>query len=412
MHQKPRKNRLQAAKQNLITILYVNSVTELGGAEWSLFELVKHLNREMFTPSLLTSSEGPLAEHFRSINVPVYFSGFPFFSRRKPWIYWSSIWKIIRLIRTERINLIHINCDRAVPHLVLAGRLTHTPVLCHIHDMTRAWFLPRYVRYLNQSDLIIADSQATARYCQTAGMKAEKINVIYECFEMERFTRVKLEERTALRTAWCLEPENVAIGLVGHILRYKGHEEFIRAAAIVNETFPNAHFIIIGDDSMSNDSTFLPYLHQLAADLGITSKIHFTGSRSDIPQVMAALDIVVAPSWTEAFGRVVVEALATSRPVVASNIGGIPEILKDSVTGYLIPPKSPNDLAQAILQLSQNPELRHIMGTLGPASAKRFDVGAHTRLFENTYEAILKRQTEILPRVPFGEPTWLNSETT
>ncbi|RME45919.1 MAG: glycosyltransferase family 1 protein, partial [Chloroflexi bacterium] len=355
----------------------------------------------------LCSGEGPLTQRFREMDVPVTYGTFPFFSKRRPWEYWGVILSYVRLMRRWRIGLVHVNCDRAVPHMVLAGRLARVPVLCHIHDMTRAWFLPRYVRYLNRSARIIADSQATARHCLAAGMDKHKIQVIYECFEMERFANWTKEARRQLRAEWGIMPQEVAIGLVGQVLRHKGHEEFIRAAVLVVKEFPATRFVIVGDDALSSDKDFLPFLRGLVLELGLSSHVLFAGYREDIPRVMASLDIITVPSWAEPFGRVAVEALASRRPVVATKAGGIPEIVEDGVTGLLVPPKDPEALAQALLRLCRDPDLRARMGRLGPATARRFDVTEHARQFEQTYEAILKGHLETLPKVPFGMPSWL-----
>lgn len=377
------------------TILYINSVPVIGGAEASLIELASHLNRERYNPFLLTTAPGPLADAFDQINVLIFFQSFPFFSRKRPWVFWGEIAEITRLIRRHCIRLIHVNCDRAVPHAVLAARLTRTPVLCHIHDMTRAWFLPRYVRYLNRSQRIIADSNATAEHCIQAGMDPRKLSVIYECVETEKYFKVGKPERHKVRLELGIGEDKLAIGLVGHVLRYKGHEEFVRAAAVVAAQCPEAKFIIVGDDRMSDEPNFMPYLKTLAHELGISDRLLFIGFRSDVPDIMAAMDLVVVPSWKEPFGRVVVEALATSRPVVGTNVGGIPEIVQHENTGLLVPPRDVEQLAGAITRLARDAELRALMGCRGPESVKKFDVEQHALLFDEQYRALIRRDVLI-----------------
>lgn len=369
-------------------ILYINSVPEVGGAEASLIELVTHLDRALYKPFLLTTAPGPLMDAFHHIDVPVSYLSFPFFSRKRPWMFWREIIYIVRFIRKNSINLIHVNCDRAVPHAVLAARLTGTPVLCHIHDMTRAWYLPRYVRYLNQSQLIIADSNATARHCVQAGMDPHKLAVIYECVEVEKYLRVGERERHKVRLELEISESEITVGLIGHVLRYKGHEEFVRAAAIISAQRPEARFIVVGDDRMSDEPEFMPFLKTLLCELGLSDKFLFTGYRLDVPDVMAAIDIVVVPSWNEPFGRVVVEALAASRPVVATNAGGIPEIVRHNHTGLLVPPQDIEQLAMAITRLVLDTELRICMGSRGPASVMKFDISRHVQLFTEQYRTL------------------------
>ena len=384
-------------------ILFVDSAKGIGGAEMSLIELVTHLDRDKFRPYFLGSS-GPLTEYFQKTGIPIYTASFPFFSRRRPWIYMQAIWNLIQVIRKAEISIIHVNCDRAVPHVVLAGSLTRVPVLCHIHDMTRAWFLPSYVNHLNRSNRIIADSKATARHCLAAGMSEGKLQVIYECFDSRNYMNIPVTERQKLRQSWGASEDRVIIGLVGQVLRHKGHETFIRAAHQVVSQYKNVQFVIVGDDSLSAEPDFLLEMKDLIKQLELERHLLFTGFHSNIPLVMSALDIVAVPSWEEPFGRVVVEALASSCPIVASQSGGIPEIVEDGYTGFLVPPRDVEALANALLKLSQDTNLRKQMGMRAPASARRFDVEPHARLFERTYEAILTGNLDTVPKVPFGEP--------
>lgn len=392
------------------SILFIDSARGIGGAELSLIELVAHLDRDRFRPCFL-GSEGPLIEHFDRIGVTVQVGSFPFFSRRRPWVYARAVWDIVSLIRRTNISLVHVNCDRAVPHAVRACRLVRVPVLCHVHDMTRAWFLPSYVKHLNRSSRIIADSKATARHCLAAGMSAAKLQVIYECFNSGDYMNVPAGARQKLRQRWGLYDHHVAIGLVGQVLRYKGHETFIRAAHRVVSRFDAARFIIVGDDALSDEPEFLLEMKSLVKQLGLEKYLFFAGFHHDVPAVMAALDVVTVPSWKEPFGRVVVEALASQRPVVASQSGGIPEIVDDGQTGLLVAPEDVGAWGEALLRLCQDADLRQQMGKRGPASAQRFDIEPHARLFERTYDAVLMGNTESLPRVPFGEPSWSTEVT-
>jgi len=389
-------------------ILYINSVTGVGGAELSLVELATHLDQKEFSPHLLTSGIGQLSNRFNQSGIPVFYSNFPFFSRKRPWVFWKSIFNIIRIIKRHQISLIHVNCDTAIPHAWISAFFTQVPVLCYIRDMTRAWHSSKYVNYLNKCTRIIANSQATARHCVSSGMKPENIQVIYACFDMGNFLNMPDSARSELRNEWYLSQNDIAIGLVGQILPHKGHKEFIEAAVMVVKSCPNTNFIVVGDDAISKNKEFLPSLHKLLDNLSLNDRFIFCGFRPDIPNIMSALDILTVPSWKEPFGRVVVEGLATCLPVVASNTGGIPEIIQSEEDGILLPPRNPKALAQALIYLCRNPGIRIQMGSKGPEIAKRFDVHSHAEQFENTYRAIFSGKITNLPLVPFGEPTWLD----
>jgi glycosyltransferase involved in cell wall biosynthesis len=267
--------------------------------------------------------------------------------------------------------------------------------------MLRAWFHPSYVRYLNWADSIVADSAATFEKCRSAGMDDGKLSIIYESVDLKRYSSATLKDRMSFRAEFGLDDSTLAIGLVGQVLQYKGHEEFIRAAAIVARHSSATRFFVVGDDTLSDDKQFLPRLHHLVEQEGLHEKVSFIGFRSDIPQVLAGLDIVVAPSHTEALGRVIIEALASRRPVVASRVGGIPEVVEDGITGFLVPPKSHLILANRLVTLCQNPSLRAAMGQQGPESVRRFDAYQHVQHFQNLYFDILHaRRTSSWRAIP------------
>jgi len=372
-------------------VLYVSSVSQLGGAEHSLLELMTHLDPQTYAPRLLVSEDGPLPQRFRDAGGAVFFGEFPWFSKKRPWVYARAIWRIVSLVRKHGVRLIHVNCDRAVPHAVLAARLAGVPCVCHIRDMLRSWYLPAYVRHLNRAAAIIANSQATAAKCRSAGMNPSRLHVIHVGLPMDRFTSTTSLERAAFRREYHIEGSHVAIGLVGHILEHKGHEDFVHAVSIVQQRCPTARFFVVGDDAMSDDRTFLPRLRVLVEETGLTERFVFTGARSDIPRVMSGLDVVVAPSWNEPFGRVVVEAMAAGRAVVGSRAGGIPEIVEDGVSGLLCPPRDPPALADQLIRLCEDAPLRAQLGAQARPAAARFDIAQHVRTMSALYDSLLHR---------------------
>ena len=132
-----------------VRVLYVSSVSGIGGAELSFIELIEHLDSRCCTPFLYIEQAGPLVDRLEQHGVPVIWGGFPFYRKRNPLAYWRAVLNMWAVIRQKKINVVHVNCDRAVPISVTAARLAHVPCVCYIHDFLRAWYLPSYVRYLN-----------------------------------------------------------------------------------------------------------------------------------------------------------------------------------------------------------------------------------------------------------------------
>jgi glycosyltransferase involved in cell wall biosynthesis len=156
------------------------------------------------------------------------------------------------------------------------------------------------------------------------------------------------------------------IATVGNIRRVKGHDIFIRAASAIVAKFPNASFSIAGDVL---EPDYFEELKQLAHDLGLTGRIHFAGGVVDLREYLSQADIFVLPSRSEGFSNAIVEAMAASLPVVATDVGGNAEAVVDGVTGFIVPPEDPDALAAAILRLLSDPALAHAMGADGRARA-------------------------------------------
>jgi len=360
-------------------------VSGIGGAELSLIELIEQLDSSHYRPLLYVEQSGPLVERLTSHGVPVVWGYFPFFRKRNPFAYWRAIMHMQNTIRRRKIDLVQVNCDRAVPISVTAARLAGVPCICYIHDFLRAWYLPDYVKHLNQAQCIIADSKAVAAHCVQAGMRQSLIRVIYESVETRRFVKQLPALHNDTRSDLGLRSDAVVIGIIGKVTENKGHEELLRAFALASVQDSRLQLLVVGDTSMTGNPAFPAHLMETAKELNILQHVIFVGFREDVPMIMSAIDVLAVPSHSEAFGRSAAEALASGIPVIASDTGGLSEVVQHNVTGLLVPPKTIEPLAEAILQLSTNHELRHDMGRRGPASVAKFDVSNHAAEFMRLY---------------------------
>jgi glycosyltransferase involved in cell wall biosynthesis len=181
--------------------------------------------------------------------------------------------------------------------------------------------------------------------------------LIYNGVDLERFDHQ--EPCCTLREEYGMEPDAQIVGVVGRLELEKGHPTLLEAWPLVLEQVPGAYLLIVGEGSRQDA------LHQIAVEQGIERHVVFTGRRDDIPAVTAALDVAVLPSYREAQGLTILEAMAMSRPVVASNVGGIPEMIADGVTGLLVPPHDPPALANAIARLLKNHQIADMLARAG-----------------------------------------------
>ncbi len=176
------------------------------------------------------------------------------------------------------------------------------------------------------------------------------------------------------------------LGCVGRISEQKGQEEFIRAAAAVHQTLPDALFLVVGS---ADDAALLARMRELGDELGLGAALRFTGHLSDMPMVYAALDILVAPSRWEGFGLMLAEAMAAAKAIVATRAGAIPEVVIENETALLVPPRDAPALASAMLALLRDPARARAMGLRGVQRARDFSWERSGQRLHSLYEKAL-----------------------
>jgi len=200
-----------------------------------------------------------------------------------------------------------------------------------------------------------------------------KIKVIYNGIYTERFQEGKIIPNR--REEFGLNRDDMVIGAIGYFAPLKGYDDLIKAMPLILEVVPRARLLITGEAIYPAYRDYKKKLRDLIDRLGLADTVIFAGQRDDLPQVLNTLDIFVLPSWTEGFGRANLEAMAAGKPVVSTNVGGIPEVVVDGETGILVPPHDPTTLAQAVIRLAEDETLRNKMGRAGLKRAKNFSIG-------------------------------------
>ena len=194
-----------------------------------------------------------------------------------------------------------------------------------------------------EMDQLIAVSKAIERKLADEHRDGAPIRLIYNGVDLARYDHQ--EPCCTLRDDFGMEPGSQLVGVVARLEPEKGHQTLIDAWPIVLRDVPDAYLLVVGEGSRRD------YLEARARANRVAHRVVFTGRRDDVPAVTAALDVAVLPSHREAQGLSILEAMALSRPVVASDVGGIPEMIEDGVTGLLVPHDQPDKLAAAIVRL-------------------------------------------------------------
>jgi glycosyltransferase involved in cell wall biosynthesis len=218
-----------------------------------------------------------------------------------------------------------------------------------------------------------------------------KVQVVHNGVDFEEYERSAVP-RGQLRRRLGLAPEDFLVGFTGNLIERKGIATLVRAAARMLEGGRSVDFVVLGRVPVGTSRSYLRGCERLVERSGIGDRFRFLGFTPDVRPAVADLDLLVLPSLQEPFGRSVIESMALGVPVVASDVGGIPEIIEDGVSGVLVPPGDDRALADAIRRLLDDDELRGRISAAGLRSVReRFDVARLTRSIEQQLDEAVGR---------------------
>jgi glycosyltransferase involved in cell wall biosynthesis len=252
-------------------------------------------------------------------------------------------------------------------------------------------------------DRLIVPSDSIRRKVSSEGRAGARFAVIPNGVDLSRFATPA--PRCGLRAEFGIPPDALLIGVVARLEPEKGHRHLVEAMPAILESAPDAWLVIVGEGSEADA------LKAQAASFGrrVAERIVFTGRREDVSAITADLAVAVLPSLREAQGISILEAMARRRPVVASTVGGIPEVITDGVDGLLVPPADPGALARAITSLLSDPSHRARIGEAGYRTvADRFSIDAQVKRIEAVYDEELAR-AGVLARGSRPEPVRASS---
>ena len=375
-------------------ILFLDQSGNLGGAELCLLDLAKFYQDSCLVGLFIDGSfEKALKEC--QINVRVLSS--KQLAIRKDSSFWgsiSSLGQITTLIRqvvklSRDRDLIYANTQKAMVVGAIASFLAGKPLVYHLHDILSLEHFSstnRRVAVLlanRFAKLVIANSQATKAAFVKAGGKEKLVEVVYNGFDLEKY-QIDRNSITQLKQELNLEGRYV----VGHFSRlspWKGQHVLIEAL----NSCPKATAILVGDALFGEDE-YVKELHQQIKKLGLGDRVRFLGFRRDIPELMSMCDLIVHTSTAaEPFGRVIVEAMLCGKPIIASAAGGATELIQNNKTGWLTSPGNSLELAKAIEQCFQQPDLTNKIAQAGKKSAiERFDISKIERQIDNLLRQI------------------------
>lgn len=373
-----------------VRVLFVDHETRLSGGQRDLVDLVRALDPDRFEVHVALPGPGPLADaltlHLARVHHIEMGAAMRKLSRwdlaRNPATAlqyaeeaWRSAAGLTALARRVRPDVIHTNSMKAHLLAIPAARRSRVPLVWHIRDIVESGWLARVmvaVASVAATRVVSLSEVAAAPF--RVGRLARRVRVVHNGVRPQ-----PMADEAPLR--WRADigagDDDVVVVLAGQIARWKAQDVFLEAAALVASTREHVRFAVVGECLFpENEGAYERELHRRTAELGLEDRFVFTGQASAIEPVMAGADIVVhASRLPEPFGRVIVEAMAQSRPVITTTIGAGPELVSEG-SGLLVPPDDPEALAAALIGLIDDPDARTRMGDTAHASAARFDIAA------------------------------------
>jgi len=370
-----------------IRVLYLDHATELAGAEVSLLGLLSRLRRERVQPTL-ACPPGQLARRVAELGVEV--DEFQPGKLRDGVRTLRSLGRLRagraalrRIIGSQPFDIVHANTLRTAAYAAATVRGRRPLLVWHVRD----WHVPAWARrwLLGRCDAAIAPSRFIA---ESLGNSA-KVRLVRN--GIDPAVTPGPEAGAAFRRELGIPLDAPLAGCLGRLLEWKGQHHFVEAAAQVAARLPTARFLIVGSALYGDERRDYPaLLKRKAAELDIAERLLFTGHRDDPLAALTAMDVVVNCSANEPFGRVVIEAMACRRPVVAFSSGAIPEIVEDGVSGRLVPLGDVRAMAQAICELLVAPEQARALGEAGRRRVEsEFGLAASARATEAVYEELI-----------------------
>jgi glycosyltransferase involved in cell wall biosynthesis len=378
-----------------LRVLFISHSSEMYGAETSLLTLLRHMDRGHVQPVAVLPGPGPLEERLKRLKIKTFKVGLPLWMGRRRHIPKVMLEEIMasltlrRVIRRERIDAVYTNSIVSFSG-AFAALITGRPHVWHVREILAAHpelcFYPRYDRVLRfvlrSSKLVIANSNATAAQFGIHPLPG-KLRVVYSGIELEDFAGP-----SPFPDIEGVKPGDWLLAVVGSLQKRKAQDDAIHAVEIAGKAVPGIKLLLVGDGNRE----YKDYLRKFASELGISEKVIFAGYRDDVPDILPHCKAVLAPSWEEPLGRAAAEAMASGVPVIGTDSGGLREVIQDGVTGYLVPPRDPSEIAERVISLYRNPETADKMGDRGKEAAReKFSALDYASGIEGAMQGLTKK---------------------
>jgi sugar transferase (PEP-CTERM/EpsH1 system associated) len=361
--------------------MHVVFALEPGGMEHGVVKLVNGLDPSRVQSAICSTRPGGALKTLVAPHVPL------FEMNRRTGNDVRLVWELYRLFCRERPDVVHTHAWGTLIEGLIAARLAGIRAVVHGEHGTLQ--LRPYQRWIQRrawsrvDQMLSVSSRLAERMTVETGLRANCIVTIRNGVDLTRF---KVINRAAARVALGLSDDEFVIGTVGRLVPVKDQATLLEAVALLRRARTRVTLMIAGDGPLEKA------LVERMASLGLAGCVRFLGHRRDVEVVLAGLDIFVLSSVSEGLSNTILEAMATGLPVVATRVGGADELVLDGVTGLLVTPSSPHEMANALRQLRSNPRGRREMGAAGRARTEaEFALSSMLARYEAVYTRLGRR---------------------
>jgi L-malate glycosyltransferase len=386
-----------------VRVLYVSHTAHVSGGERSLLDLLDALDARV--QATVATPEGELSAALRKRRVATRVLPGTAGSLRPHPVHTPktvaelvrAAWSVRQIACRDGIDLVHANSTRAGIIATLAACIGAPPAVVHVRDILPDGALARLTRAAIKggASAIVGNSAYTLeRFVD--GPTDAILAVAHSPVEIDRLSAVRELDPRAARAALGIPPDaGPVVGVVAYLSPLKAQDDAVRIAAGLRSAHPDVRLVLAGSAKFVSSSTrhdnraFVRRLQRLVEELDLRDRVILLGERTDVPEVLRALDMLLVPSWSEGFGRSVVEGLAVGVPVAATSVGGPLEVIRDGVDGVLLRPRRPDEWIAALSPLLQDRHRLAEMARRGIARASAFDSRTHADRMLRIYRDVL-----------------------
>lgn len=367
-------------------VMHIINSFSLAGAEKLVFDIAQTIDKEKYDVFICAVGRSTNEMLEQKIKEDLCKNSIKVFSLDKKLKEnrFSTIIKLSKIIRENEIEIIHTHCPSPDFYGRIAAKITgRKRIYTTIHNTTGYSQISEKILGKFTSRYIAISDQVKKYMVEDLYINEGKISIVHNGIDVLKYSESEVDVES-YKTSLGLQADDIIISNIGRITEQKGHIYLIKSIKVVKEKYPNIKVLIVGNKDL--DKPLYKKLKEIVIKEDLEKNILFLGDRQDIPEILKISDIFVFPSLYEGFSLVTLEVIASSTPIIATDVGSIREIVTHNKNGIIIPPKESTTIAESILLLLDNPSLAQSLSTNGQNDViKRFSINQTTKKLEDIY---------------------------